>query len=814
MSTGGRVARRALRRWSWRLYRREWRQQVLVLALITVAVAASVLGATAAYNATPSRVAEFGSANHRFENAVSRPEDVAPFVAEAQEWFGTVELIGHQSVPIPGTTTSVELRSIERDGAFSGPMVSVVEGRRPGAGSEVALTEGAAADLDTAVGAQVEIGRRSYEVVGIVENPADLDDEYALVLPGDDSPESVTVLVEADREHADRFRPTVTPGQGFIESREATEQATAAVAVFVVAAVAMVLVCLVAGASFATVAHRRMRQLGLLAAAGATPRHLRRAMVANGTAVGCTAAVAGTSAGLLLWLAAASALEPAASHRIDPWNIPLWLPLAGIGLAVATATVAAWWPARAVARMPIVDAVAARPPAPRRVHRSLVAAVVLVAFGVVAIGAGIDPNTEAMTPVAFISGLVALPVAVLLASAPVLRAVARLAPRFPVGTRLAVRDLARFESRSSAALGAITLALGIAVTVVVVAAANVPDADEGNLRSDQLVVWSESPSAFGGLQVPELDDEDVARLEAVVDEIAALAPGARVVPLDVAVDPVDAEVVGGQRLLNNAVLGRPVDENTIRDSGVVFVATPELLDHLGLDAGDAPSDALLLTRQSGDVYVTGNITNPVFVREPVPADRVVHVDVPNLSSGPRTVMTDAGLDAAGLEPMRAGWLLDLEEPLGDDDLARARELAAGSGLAVEVRDSTGGLTVVRHVATAAGVLLALSILAMTAGLLRGESRHEVRTLRAVGATRHIRRVVAASTCAVLALAGAALAVVISYAALIAGYWPETDRLAEVPLVHLLTLVIGLPVVAAALAWVLGGGGEDTGTAIG
>ena len=107
---------------------------------------------------------------------------------------------------------------------------------------------------------------------------------------------------------------------------------------FVVATVAMVLVCLVAGASFATLAHRRMRQLGLLAAAGATPRHLRRAMVANGTAVGLTAAVVGTGVGLLAWLASASALEPAAAHRIDRWNIPLWLPVAGIGLAVATAT--------------------------------------------------------------------------------------------------------------------------------------------------------------------------------------------------------------------------------------------------------------------------------------------------------------------------------------------------------------------------------------------------------------------------------------------------------------------------------------------
>ena len=803
MSTGGRVARRALRRWSWRLYRREWRQQLLVLALITVAVAASVYGATAAYNLTPSRAAEFGSANHRFENAVARPEDIAPYTAEAEEWFGTIEVIGHQVVSIPGRTAALALRSIEPDGPFSGAMVAVLEGRRPTSSDETALTEGAAADLDAGLGDRVDLDGNSYEVVGLVENPADLDDEYALVLPTGQTPESITLLVDADREQADRFRPSVVPGQGLIEAR-VTEQTTAAVAVFVVATVAMVLVCLVAGASFATLAHRRMRQLGLLAAAGATPRHLRRAMVANGTAVGLTAAAVGTGAGLVAWLASASSLEPAAAHRIDPWNIPLWLPVAGIGLAVATATVAAWWPARAVARVPITDAVAARPPVPRRVHRSLAAAVALFAYGVLAIGAGIDPSSEAMSPVFFISGIIALPIAVLLASAPVLRAVARLAGRFPVGTRLAVRDLARFESRSAAALGAITLALGIAVSVVVIAAANVPGADEGNLLSDQLVVWNPSPSAFGGLQVPEVSDADVTQREADVEAIADLAPRVRVVPLDVAVDPANPEVAGGQRLLNNAVLGRPVDENTIRDSGRVFIATPELLDYLSIDADEQPPGTLLLTRQTGDVYITGNITDPVFVRDPVPADHVVHIDVPNLSSGPRALMTEAGLEAAGLEPMRAGWLLDLEEPLAADVLARARELADDAGLAIEVPDTNGGLTMIRHVATAAGVLLALSILAMTAGLLRGESRHELRTLHAVGATGRIRRAITASTCGVLALAGAGLAVLIAYTALLAGYWPETDRLAHVPLTHLATLTVGLPLLAASLAWMLGG----------
>jgi len=42
---GGVPARRAVIRWAWRLFRREWRQQLLVLALIVVAVAATFVGA-------------------------------------------------------------------------------------------------------------------------------------------------------------------------------------------------------------------------------------------------------------------------------------------------------------------------------------------------------------------------------------------------------------------------------------------------------------------------------------------------------------------------------------------------------------------------------------------------------------------------------------------------------------------------------------------------------------------------------------------------------------------------------------------------
>ena len=72
-ANGGVAARRAVLRWGWRLFRREWRQQLLVLLLLTVAMAAAIFSVTAAYNIVPSSDARFGTANHRLDFDGSDP---------------------------------------------------------------------------------------------------------------------------------------------------------------------------------------------------------------------------------------------------------------------------------------------------------------------------------------------------------------------------------------------------------------------------------------------------------------------------------------------------------------------------------------------------------------------------------------------------------------------------------------------------------------------------------------------------------------------------------------------------------------------
>ena len=62
--TGGVAARRALIRWAGRMFRREWRQQLLVVILLTVAVTAAIGSITIVYNTAPADNAEHGSATN------------------------------------------------------------------------------------------------------------------------------------------------------------------------------------------------------------------------------------------------------------------------------------------------------------------------------------------------------------------------------------------------------------------------------------------------------------------------------------------------------------------------------------------------------------------------------------------------------------------------------------------------------------------------------------------------------------------------------------------------------------------------------
>src|SRR5262245_60482822 len=100
---GGVPARRAVVRWSWRLFRREWRRQLLVLALLTVAVAAAIGSITFASNAARAEYGDLGSAGLSLTFDASDPQTLRARIDAARKSFGTLDLVGHRSLGVPGS---------------------------------------------------------------------------------------------------------------------------------------------------------------------------------------------------------------------------------------------------------------------------------------------------------------------------------------------------------------------------------------------------------------------------------------------------------------------------------------------------------------------------------------------------------------------------------------------------------------------------------------------------------------------------------------------------------------------------------------
>ena len=98
------------------MFRREWRQQLLVLALIVVALAATVVGAAVATNTPPPAGAGFGTA----QDMATLPggPHLAGQIAALQQHVGRVDVIENQTVAIPGSINTYDLRAQDPHGAF------------------------------------------------------------------------------------------------------------------------------------------------------------------------------------------------------------------------------------------------------------------------------------------------------------------------------------------------------------------------------------------------------------------------------------------------------------------------------------------------------------------------------------------------------------------------------------------------------------------------------------------------------------------------------------------------------------------------
>lgn len=816
---GGAPARRAIRRWAWRLLRREWRQQLLVLGLLTVAVAAITVGLGLVVNVQGSDQGVFGTATARIDVGAPGSGGVAADLAAARARFGTVESITHAAAPVPGSITPVDLRAQDPTGAYSRPTLRLASGRYPVTADEAAVTKAVATIFTLKVGSSWSIGSRVLRVVGIVENPQDLQDAFGLLAPGAiTSPSSVTLLFDAAGDRVVGFHPPAGTVRVVMTSGvdRAKQQRDQALAVLLLATIGLTFIGLLSVAGFTVMAQRRLRSFGMIAAIGATDRQVRRVMLANGAAVGVVGAGAGVVLGLAVWFGLTPAFEQVVGHRYDALALPWWAVGAGVVLAVLTALVASWWPARTAARLPIVAALSGRPAPPHPVHRFALLGALLATAGFTAL-----VLARAMHTALIVSGIVATSAGMLLLAPLGIKVLSTAAGRAPISVRLALRDLARYQVRSGAALAAATLAVGIAATVAITAAAQQAhehSLNGGNLPPDQMIVWLSNPDQAGGPAVsvvptagastgppsaPARQVVDTARSTARA--IARTLGSRTVVELDRAEDltssvPAGAPPDAGQASLVREihVPGRGQGWNQITTP---YVATPAVLGLYRITENDITAGSDILTSRAD---LRGVSLGTGFKGDFRPTS-VQRIDLlPNYTSAPNTLITPNTITKRRYTPEPVGWLIRAPHPITLAQATSARHRAALAGITTETRTAPDrSLQHLRDYATLAGLLVALGVLAMTVGLIRTETAGDLRTLTATGASGATRRTLNAASAAALGLLAGVLGTATAYLALIAWHWHDVSYLAGPPYPQLAALIVGLPVIAATAAWLIG-----------
>jgi putative ABC transport system permease protein len=369
----------------------------------------------------------------------------------------------------------------------------------------------------------------------------------------------------------------------------------------------------------------------------------------------------------------------------------------------------------------------------------------------------------------------------------------------------------------------------IAVIICVASAArfgNVLDYAGPNLTSSQLIVnvpqspgpgaETFSPGPNGQASTPPVS---MTQAQQVADKIAADLGTTNMIVLETA-----------SAGLTHAASGR-------QWNGPIYVATPQLLSAFGIKQSEVNPDSDILTMRPGLSSMSlmqltygnqggkgpgggpgnGNGSNSGN-QWPCPAGSCIAnppiqkvSQLPSGTSAPNTVITEHAITTLHLQSSisTTGWLITVPNGLTAAQITSAQQLAAGaSGMSVETRNSTPSLAQIIDAATIFGIVLALGILGMSVGLVRSEAARDLRTLTATGASGTTRRTITAATAGALAFTGAVVGIIGGYLAAIGFFRSNSlDRLSSltsIPVTNLLVILVGMPLAATVLGWLLAG----------
>ena len=552
-----------------------------------------------------------------------------------------------------------------------------------------------------------------------------------------------------------------------------------------VSAVLLLEVAFVAGAAFAAGTRRRLREIGLLGANGASHKHIRLAVLGEGLTVGALGAAAGIAAGIVVLVAGRPLIQPFVTKLLVGIGVsPIDL-VGPAAMAVGAAAVAAWVPARTASRVPTTTALQGRMPAfpPRRW-------VVPVGLGLAGLGAvllvvALASRSGLANVIVGVGGVMAVGGAALLAG-PLLALLARAADRVSGTSRLVLRDSGRHRTRSVVAVAATLVILLIPVVSIAFEATSETQQRVHGLPTPEnhmlLIGAGPGEGMFGG--GAELIQADIDRAAAILPEDAS----ARFEVIDV------PALIGWELPISEG--GIPGVSTELGGAGVA-VATPELveaLDHPELADALAEDGLAVLGVEDGaiDVELAGQ------------RHTVSEFPVPTLSFAMPQVLASEQV-AADLEgDRRTRALFVLSRPLTDSEQAAI----------YNDYDVIGGfrdfsLADVYPLMLVGTLLVVLIVIALVTAVSASEVDHDLGVVVAVGAPGSIRRRFLGLLAGYQTLVAALLAIPLGLGLMKVvgladdGYWAGPfgvvpSSYVEVPWPALLAVGVILPLVVAAL----------------
>lgn len=735
-------------------------------------------------------------------------------------------LQANASLVLVGARPGVSLRGMHLDGLALG-IVTITEGRAPVGPNEAAVSQPVVDVAKIALGDFITLdGREPLTVVGFVENPRFLAERMVVVDP-DAVPvdaESVQWLVDVPAGFdPDAIASAIYQGdsgpqvEGIgLESRNvgllpgSFDSFSPTVLIF--GALALLEAALIASAAFAVSIRRRQRELGLLAAVGATTRQLAATVLAEAALLGAAACAGGVVLGVGIAVAIEPWLDELTGHRNQDIVIDASGLVGPVAIGFVAAIIAAIAPARTVARVPVLRALSGRrpPEATARGSFLLGALFIIVALAMTVAGTASDDGFSSDAVLLLMGGAVIGTLGLGACSPWLLEKVGLLAGRLPLAGRIALRDTARARSRSSPIVTAILSALTALIAIGGYGASTLASEMRNwhpSLYPDQIVLFGADPKSAGQLLLAE---------DGVVAGVSVATLGPDDGDASIYFELTDARNPDGS-LVNAFENCQNCFEDAYEPPRVDDVAAgmPELLGmaHAERAAQDLREGRLVVLTTQPYTITTATVKREGGAAEPellmtLPVS-VIHVPV---SSGwlPDAFVPDSAIEQLHLVPFNQGldepFIVRYDHSVTETDFARARQIAGqyvdtAAEIGTEPPSQQGqGF---RVLILALVLLFVVSVTGIAIALGEAEARLEQRSLLALGADPALRRRIAASRAAVLALLAGLLAVP-------AGMLPVWGLFSRdngystvaIPTLEIIGVLVVLPVVAIGSAWLL------------